>query len=94
MSRAAKALGVPTVLTTVGAEGSILADPLFSQITDVFPDITPIDRTTRAAWSDPNLRAAIEATGRKKLVMAGLTTEVCLALTVSGPSGMGSRSTS
>jgi nicotinamidase-related amidase len=84
VSRAAQAVGVPTVLTTVGAEGGVLADPLFSQITDVIPEITPIDRTTTAAWSDPNLRAAVEATGRKKLIMAGLSTEVCLAQTALG----------
>jgi nicotinamidase-related amidase len=84
VARAAKALGVPTVLTSVNAEGGVLADPIFSQITDVFPELTPIDRTTTAAWSDPNLRTAVEETGRKKLVMAGLTTEVCLAQTVLG----------
>jgi nicotinamidase-related amidase len=84
IARAAKAVDVPTVLTTVGAEGSILVDPIFSQISEVFPEITPIDRTTTAAWSDPNLRAAVEATGRKKLIMAGLSTEVCLAQTVLG----------
>jgi nicotinamidase-related amidase len=75
---AAKAVGVPTVLTTVGAQGSVLVDPIFSQISEVFPEITPIDRTTTAGWSDPNLRAAVEATGHTKLVMAGLWTEVCL----------------
>ena len=84
MAPAAKALGVPTVLTTVGAPGSVLADPIFSQISDVFPETTPIDHTTTAAWSDPNLRTAVEATGRKKLIMAGLSTEVCLAQTVLG----------
>jgi nicotinamidase-related amidase len=84
MARAAKALGVPTVLTTVGAQGSVLADPIFSQISDVFPEVTPIDRTSTAAWSDPNLRRAVEATGRKNLIMAGLSTEVCLAQTVLG----------
>ena len=84
VASAAKALGVPTVLTTVGATGSALADPIFSQISDIFPEVTPIDRTTTAAWSDPNLRAAVEATGRKRLVMAGLSTEVCLAQTVLG----------
>jgi nicotinamidase-related amidase len=82
LARAANALGVPTVLTTVGAQGSVLADPIFSQISEVFPEITPIDRTTTAAWSDPNLRAAVEATGRTKLIMAGLWTEVCLVQTV------------
>jgi hypothetical protein len=49
ISRAAKAVGVPTVLTTVGAEGSVLADPIFTEISDAFPEITPIDRTTTAA---------------------------------------------
>jgi len=81
LALAAKALKVPTVLTTVGAKGSVLADPLFSQITEVFPEITPVDRTSTNAWSDANLRAAVNATGRKKLVMAGLWTEVCLAQT-------------
>lgn len=82
VARAAKALDVPTVLTTVGAQGSVLVDPIFTQISAVFPDVTPIDRTTTAAWSDPDFRAAVEATGRKKLIMAGLSTEVCLAETV------------
>ena len=81
LALAAKTLGVPTVLTTVGAKGSVLADPIFSPISDVFPDVTPVDRTSTNAWSDPNLRAAVEATGRKNLVMAGLWTEVCLAQT-------------
>ncbi|MFC5824421.1 isochorismatase family protein [Nonomuraea insulae] len=84
LARAAKLLEVPTVLTTVGAQGGPLADPIFTQISDAFPDVTPIDRTTTAAWSDPNVRAAIEATGRRKLIMAGLSTEVCLAQTVLG----------
>ncbi len=82
LALAAKTLGVPTVLTTVGAKGSVLADPLFSQISDLFPQVTPVDRTSTNAWSDPSLRAAVNATGRKKLIIAGLWTEVCLAQTV------------
>src|SRR6267143_4413654 len=82
LSQVAKAFGVPTVLTTVGAQGSVLVDPLFKEITDAFPDITPIDRPSSHAWSHPDVRAAVEATGRKKLVMAGLVTEVCLAQSV------------
>jgi hypothetical protein len=77
-----KALGVPTVLTTVGAQGGVLVDPIFSQLSEDFPEVTPIDRTTKAAWSDPNLRAAVEATGRTKPAMADLWTEVCLIQTV------------
>src|SRR5258706_10213711 len=82
LARAAKALGVPTVLSTIGAKGSVLVDPIFKEISDVFPDITPIDRTSTHAWSDPAFRAAVDATGRKKLIMAGLVTEVCLAQSV------------
>ncbi|MGW4799409.1 isochorismatase family protein [Nonomuraea sp. NPDC004297] len=84
LAKAAKILNVPTVLTTVGAKGGPLVDPLFKEITEVFPDVEPIDRVSTNAWSDPNLRAAVEATGRRKLIMAGLSTDVCLAQAVIG----------
>ena len=48
----------------------------------LFPEITPIDRTSTHAWSDPNFRAAIDATGRKKLIMAGIVTGTCLSQSV------------
>ena len=82
LARAAKALGVPTVLSTIGAKGSVLVDPIFKDISDVFPQITPIDRTTTHAWSDPNFRAAVDATGRRKLIMAGIVTGTCLSQSV------------
>src|SRR2546422_6862965 len=82
LARTAKVLGVPVVLTTVGAKGSVLADPILKEISEVFPEITPIDRPSSHAWSHPDVRAAVEATGRKKLIMAGLVTEVCLAQSV------------
>jgi hypothetical protein len=44
---------VPTVLSTIGAQGSLLVDPFFKEIGEVFPEVTRIDRTTTAAWSDP-----------------------------------------
>ncbi|WP_067141512.1 isochorismatase family protein [Microtetraspora malaysiensis] len=84
LAESAKALNVPTVLTTVGASGGPLVDPIFKEISAVFPDVAPIDRVTTAAWSHPGVRAAVEATGRRKLVMAGLSTDVCLAQTVLG----------
>ena len=52
------------------------------ELSDIFPDVRPIDRTSTHAWSHPKVRAAVEATGRKKLIMAGLVTEVCLAQSV------------
>jgi len=67
LARAAKDLGVPTVLTTVGAQGSVLVDPIFKEISEVFPDVTPIDRPSANAWSHPDVQAAVEATGREAL---------------------------
>jgi len=60
----------------------VFLDLIFKEISDVFPEITPIDRTSTHAWSDPNFRAAVDATGRKKLIMAGIVTGVCLAQSV------------
>jgi hypothetical protein len=45
----------------------------------MLPDVEEIDRNTTNAWEDKTFRAAVEATGRKKLVMAGLVTSVCLS---------------
>ena len=82
LARASRDLGVPTVLTTIGAKGSILADPIFKEIAAVFPDVTPIDRTSTHAWSHPEVRAAVDKTKRKKLIVAGISTDVCLAQSV------------
>jgi nicotinamidase-related amidase len=79
LGRAAQDLEVPTILTTVGASGGPLNDPLFGQISEVFPDQEPIDRVSTNAWA--GIKPAVEATGRKVLLMAGIWTEVCLAQT-------------
>ena len=79
LAAAAKALDVPIVLTTIGAEGGPLHDPPIQALGDVIPDVTPIDRVSTNAWGD--IREAVQATGRKTLLIAGLWTEVCLAQT-------------
>ena len=81
LAKVGKALGIPTILTTINGKGGPLADPLFTQLTAVFPEVEPIDRHNTNAWADPAFVKAVEATGRKKLVMCGLWTEVCLAQT-------------
>src|SRR6202163_3542255 len=43
------------------------------------PDLEIIDRSTVNAWDEPRVKAAIQATGRKKLIITGISTEVCLA---------------
>jgi nicotinamidase-related amidase len=77
LAKAAKAFGVPTILTSVLAERGGL---IFSQITDVFPDQEVIDRTFINTWEDPKVVDVVKATGRKQLIMAGLWTEVCVAM--------------
>jgi len=76
LAKAAKLFGVPTVLTTVAAKS--FSGDLFPEIAAVFPGQEIIDRTTMNAWEDDNFRRAIEQTGRKKLVIAGLWTQVCV----------------
>jgi nicotinamidase-related amidase len=77
LAKIAKAFGVPTLLSTVTAErGGDLLAPLQA----VFPEQAPIDRTTINAWEDPHVVAWVERTGRTKIVMAGLWTEICLAM--------------
>jgi len=77
LAKAAKIFKVPTILTTVAAKS--FSGPLIPQIQAVFPDQKPIDRSTMNSWEDKNFVAAIEKTNRKKIVMAALWTEVCLA---------------
>jgi nicotinamidase-related amidase len=77
LAKAAKAFGVPTILTTViAARGGVL----FPQITDVFPGQEVIDRTLINTWEDPKVVDAVKKTGRKQLIIAGLWTEVCVAM--------------
>jgi len=78
LAKAARLFDVPTVLTTAAA--NTFSGPILPEIQAVFPEKTPIDRTTMNSWDDPNFRKAVEQTGRKKIVMAGLWTEVCLVL--------------
>lgn len=79
LAKAAKAFGVPTILTSVIAERGGL---IFPQITDVFPGQEVIDRTLINTWQDPQVVDAVKATGRKQLIIAGLWTEVCVAMPV------------
>ncbi len=77
LAKSAKIFGVPTILTTVAAKS--FSGPIFPSVQAVFPNLKPIDRTTMNAWEDRKVVEAVEKTGRKKVVMAALWTEVCLA---------------
>lgn len=77
LAKAAKIFKVPTILTTVAAK--TFSGPLISQLQAVFPEQKPIDRTTMNSWEDKNFVEAVKKTHRKKLIIAALWTEVCLA---------------
>jgi nicotinamidase-related amidase len=79
LAKSAKVFGVPTLLTTVvEAQGGYVPKAL----QDVFPDQKPIDRTFINTWEDSRVVDWVKRTGRKKIVMAALWTEICLAMPV------------
>ncbi|WP_205753865.1 isochorismatase family protein, partial [Gottfriedia acidiceleris] len=80
LAEAAKLFNVPTVLTTVASK--TFSGQIFPEIKKVFPDQKIIDRTSMNAWDDQNVVAAVEKAGNKKLVVAGLWTEVCVVMPV------------
>lgn len=76
LAKTAKAFGLPVILTTVAAK--TFTGPILPEITAVFPDLPVIDRSSLNAWVD--IKDEVEATGKKKLIMAGMWTELCLTL--------------
>lgn len=77
LSKAAKIFNVPTILTTVIEERGGL---IIKQIQEVFPEQKPINRTLINTWQDPNVTDIVAKSGRKQLIIAGLWTEVCVAM--------------
>jgi nicotinamidase-related amidase len=78
LAKAAKVFGVPVVLSTV--ETKTFSGNMWPQILAIFPDRAPIERSSMNSWDDAAFVAAIEKTGRRKIVLAGLWTETCVAL--------------
>jgi nicotinamidase-related amidase len=77
LAKAAKIFKVPVILTTVETKG--FSGYMWPQLLEIFPDQQPIERTSMNSWEDKKFVAEVERIGRKKLVMAALWTEVCLA---------------
>ena len=78
LSKAARVFNVPTILTTV--ESKSFSGNIWPQIQAIFPDQTPIERSTMNSWDDVNFVNAVRKSGRKKIVLAGLWTETCVTL--------------
>src|ERR1700720_3950411 len=77
LARAMRILRVPIIVTTTARDS--MWGPTFPELVSALPDTRIIDRSTVNAWDDPKVAAAIEATGRKKLIFAGVSLEVCAA---------------
>ncbi|MGQ8773362.1 hydrolase [Serratia sp. NA_112.1] len=76
LAKAGKIFNVPTIFTSVETES--FSGYIWPELLAVHPEITPIERTSMNSWEDAAFVKAVEATGRKKLVISALWTEVCL----------------
>jgi nicotinamidase-related amidase len=77
LGRVATAFELPVVLSTVYVRHGMGGTN--KELRDALPGVPEIDRTTMNSWEDPDFHAAIERSGRRKLILAGLWTEVCVA---------------
>ncbi|AJP57614.1 hydrolase [Pandoraea vervacti] len=75
LAKAAKVFDIPTTITTVESES--FSGYTYPELLDVFPNAKTLERTSMNSWDDQKVRDALKANGRKKVVVAGLWTEVC-----------------
>jgi nicotinamidase-related amidase len=76
LAETADVFKLPIVLSTVAKDS--FSGPFMPEVTELFPSLTVIDRTSINAWLDADFRKAVAAMGRKKIVLAGLWTEACI----------------
>ena len=74
----ANAFGLPIVHSTVNVSSG-RSKPTVPELAELLADSPPLDRTTLNAWEDPDFLAAVRATGRRKLILCALWTEICMA---------------
>lgn len=77
LAKAGKALKLPIVMTTTARDS--MWGPTIPELVEALPGVQIIDRSTVNAFDDPHVARVIEVTGRKKLIFAGLSLEVCAA---------------
>ena len=81
LTKAALAFDIPIILSTVGVQMGV-NQPTIASLRSEVPNVPEIDRTSMDSWADRAFVEAVKKTGRKRLVMAGIVTEVCLAYPV------------
>ena len=87
LAKAANVLGVPTIMTATAPEG--MWGPTIPELLAARPDLNVLARTTVNPWDEPRFAQAVRALGRQKLIIAGVSTEVCLGLTAIRAVGLG-----
>jgi nicotinamidase-related amidase len=75
LAKAAKVFGIPTTITTVETEA--FSGHTYPELLDVFPEKDILERSSMNSWDDQKVRDALKANGKKKVIVAGLWTEVC-----------------
>jgi nicotinamidase-related amidase len=78
LAEAARAFGLPVILTASNPNGP--NGPVFPELVAALPGVPVIERLIINSWKDPRFVEAVKKTGRKKLIMAGVSSDVCLAL--------------
>jgi nicotinamidase-related amidase len=78
LAKAARVLALPIIVTTTARDS--MWGPTFPELIGALPDVSIIDRSSVNAFDDPEVARAVTATGRKKLIFAGISLEVCAAL--------------
>jgi len=76
----AQAFALPIVISTSASK--VYSGPLLPDLHALVPDHPVLERRNMNAWEDETVRAAIEATGRKKLIFSGMLTEACISFAV------------
>jgi nicotinamidase-related amidase len=76
LAKSALVFKLPVVISTVAKDS--FSGPFMPEVTELFPSLPVIDRTSINAWLDADFREAVAATSRKKIVLAGLWTEACV----------------
>lgn len=87
LAQAANVLRVPTIITATAPDG--MWGPIIPELLAARPDLHVLARTTVNPWDEPRFTQAVEALGRQKLIIAGISTEVCLGLTAIRAVGLG-----
>ena len=75
LAKAAKVFNIPTIITTVETES--FSGNTYPELLDVFPGLDILERTSMNSWDDQKVRDVLKTNGKKKVVVAGLWTEVC-----------------